>query len=82
MYVGLLHRAQLIMPYSVSHSSAVRDLNMMLLVVFSLELAVGGDLILMSKAVPLRRGTIGVSSNATKGCWVKDDVLELPSSDI
>jgi hypothetical protein len=34
---------------------------------------------LMSNAVPRRRGTIGVNSNATRGCCVTDDVLESAS---
>lgn len=80
MYVGLLHRAQLIIPYKLSHSSALRDLNMMLLVVFRIELAVGGERMLISNAVPRRNGTIGVSSNATSGCWSGEELRSPESS--
>ena len=54
---------------------------MMLFVVFSFELAVGGERMFISSAVPLRNGTMGVSSKATSGCWVIDEVRESESSE-
>jgi hypothetical protein len=79
MYVGLLMRAQLIMAYKASHSPAFRDRNMTLLVALTFEFAVGGDRIEMSSAVPLRKGTSGVSSKATRGCTVGDELRESES---
>ena len=66
----------------MSHSSAFRDRNIILFVVLSFELAVGGERMLMSRAVPLRKGTIGVSSNATRGCCVIDEARESGASDM
>jgi len=60
-------RALLIREYNFSHSSGLRERNMMFALVRSTELVVGGDRIEMSRAVPLLRGTKGVSSSATKG---------------
>ena len=67
MYVGLSMRALLMRPYSFSHSSGLRERNMMLLLVRSTEFAVGGERMEMSSAVPRRNGTSGVSSRAING---------------
>lgn len=65
--VGLLILAWLIIAYNASHSSALRDRNIALVLVLTFDLAVGGDRIEMSNAVPRRSGTRGVSSKATSG---------------
>ena|SRR2546421_654801 len=67
MYVGLWMRAWLIMAYSPSHSSVLRLRNMTLLLVLIFDLSVGGERMEMSRAVPRRSGTSGVSSKATRG---------------
>jgi hypothetical protein len=51
----------------MSHSSTLLERNMTLLLARIKELVVGGDLIEISSAVPRRRGTRGVTSNATRG---------------
>ena len=60
-------RELLISPYRTSHSSALRERNMILLLQVILDRSVGGERILMSIAVPRRMGTRGVNSSATMG---------------
>ena len=55
---------------------------MMLLLVRMREFEVGGERIWMSSAAPLRSMTRGVSSNATRGCCVGEDVRRPDSSEL
>src|SRR5947207_12983107 len=67
MYVGLLMREWLIRLYNFSHSSGLRERNIILFPDVILDLLVGGERTIMSKAVPRRMGTSGVNSSAISG---------------
>ena len=74
----MLIRALLIKAYRASQSSGLLDRNITFWLVRIRELGVGGDRIDMSSAVPRRRGTNGVNSNANRGCTPHVEGLDRP----